>query len=311
MIALNKLNIKTKSYLSLFFVVFVWGCSPIITLELYKYYSPSVRLLFSEFVLLIAYILMSKNHLKEFNIKYIKIGSLTGLFLAFANISQKIGLMYTTPAKYAFLENLTCISVPVLMYILVRKKPSFTTVLSSITCLASVIVLNGFSKGESSSWGIGEILCAVAGILYGFNIAFTSVYAKHMYPTLYLAVQSSVSVIVAMITTILFNEISLASTGLPIESIVFSFKVHHILFVITAALITSALCWTMRTNAMKHVDATAVAVIMPFSAVVTSVISIIMGNDSLNLNIVLGGILGIIAILLSSFNDIFKKSTGQ
>ncbi len=305
------MNKKNISYLGLFFVVFVWGCSPLLTLELYKYYSPTARLVFSEIVLLISYIAISGKHLKEFNWDYIKIGIPTGSFMALANMSQKIGLMYTTPAKYAFLENLTCVSVPVLMYILVKKKPSVSTILSCLTCLASVIVLNGTSSGESSSWGIGEILCALAGLLYGFNIAGTSVYARKLYPPLYLAAQAVVALIIYAAAAVLFDKISLSSSGVPIEPIMFSFKIEHLLYVIVISVVTSALCWVIRTNAMKHIDASAVAIIMPFSAVVTSIASIIMGNDTLNINVVLGGILGMLAIFLSAYTDIFKKKKCQ
>lgn len=303
-------NKKNLSYIGLFFVVFVWGCAPLLTLELYKYYSPTFRVFFSEVILIITYLLMSGKHLKQFNMEYIRVGVPTGFFLALANISQKIGLMYTTPAKYAFLENLSCITVPVLMYILVRKKIKFTTVLSCIICLASVFVLNGMSFSESSSWGIGEILCAAAGLLYGFNIAGTSAFAKKLYAPLYLFVQSCVSAAVSLVFSLALNSITFKTSQgniEPIEKIVFSFKPEHILFAILVTVISSALCWTVRTNCMKHIDASIVAIIMPFSAVVTGILSVLTGSDSLSLKLVLGGVLGVIAIIMSSYDDIFKR----
>lgn len=305
---------KAMSYIGLFFVVFVWGCSPLITLELYKYYSPTFRLFFSELVLFIAYMIICGKDIKRFNFDYIKIGVPTGIFLALANMTQKIGLLYTTPAKYAFLENLSCISVPVLMYILVRKKPTFMTVLSCITCLASVFVLNGISFNDASSWGIGEVLCAAAGLLYGFNIAGTGAYAKNFCTPLYLAVQSGVSTIIYLISSFAFSKILITGdTGIaaPMEKIVFSMNPVHIAAVVLTALIVSAMCWTIRTNAMKHIDASIVAIIMPFSAVITSVISILLGEDILSTKLVVGGILGLFAIFMSSYNDIFRRKLGE
>ena len=121
----NQFDKKTLSYSGLFFVVCIWGTAPLVTQYFYKYYSPSIRLFFCELILFVTCICISGKRLKEFNFEYIKVGIPTGFFLALANISQKIGLIYTTPARYAFLENLSCISVPVLMYFLIRKKREY------------------------------------------------------------------------------------------------------------------------------------------------------------------------------------------
>ncbi|MBR5542998.1 MAG: DMT family transporter [Oscillospiraceae bacterium] len=304
------MNKKLFAYLGLFFVVFVWGLAPLLTLELYKFYSPTIRVLFSEIILIVTYLIISKKHLKGFNLDYIKVGIPTGFFLALANISQKVGLIYTTPAKYAFLENLSCITVPIVMFILVRKKPKFMTIVSCIVCLISIFILSGISLKDTSAWGIGETLCALSGLLYGFNIAGTSVYAKDLYAPLYLVVQSFVSVLMSFMFALVFNYTTITSkTGqaIPIEKIFYSVKPSHFALLIIITVVCSALCWIIRTNAMKHIDASIVVIIMPFSSVVTSVISVIWGNDILNLNLVLGGILGVLAIFLSSYDDIFKR----
>lgn len=301
---------KVLSYLGLLFVVFVWGTCPLVTLHFYKYYSPSIRIFFSEMILFVTYICMSGKHLKEFNREYIKIGIPTGFFLALANVSQKIGLMYTTPARYAFLENLSCITVPILMYFLVKKKSGITTVFACILSLVSVFILNGVSLDGISSWGIGEILCALSGLLYGFNIAGTGAFAKKLYAPMYLAVQAVVGMIVSLIFSLALNFITVTnSMGLqePVEKIVFSFKPEHIIFTIVYIVISNAFCWVIRTNSMKHIDATSVAIIMPFSAVITSVLSVLSGNDVLDFNLVVGGILGVLAVVMSSFDDLKKK----
>lgn len=302
----------TMAYLGLFFVVLMWGTCPLITLELYKYYSPTIRVFFSEIVLFISYIILGRKHFGEFNIDYIKIGIPTGFFLALANISQKIGLMYTTPAKYAFLENLSCISVPILMYILIKKKPGKMTVISCALALISVFVLNGLSFNDASSWGVGEILCAASGLLYGFNIAGTGAYAKKMNAPLYLATQSVVCMIVSLIFALTLNFMTLPNAEgvmAPIEKITFSFNPAIILFLIVYVVISSALCWVIRTNSMKKIDASIVTIIMPFSAVVTGILSVLMGKDMLSINLVLGGLIGVLAIFLSSYDDIFRRKS--
>ncbi len=287
-------NKKLASYLGLFFVVFVWGLAPLVTYEIQKYYSPTFKTAFSELILIIVYLMMSVKHFKEFSFDYIKVGVPTGFFLALANISQKIGLLYTTPAKYAFLENLSCVAVPILMFFLVKKKIKFFTVISSVLCLAGVFVLNGVSF--DGGWGIGELLCALSGILYGVNIAGTGAFAKKFYVPMYLAVQSVVGLISGL-------SISFVLDATGIEKIVFPITPKLIGVLILIAVVSSALCWTIRTNAMKYISPSTVAVIMPFSAVITTVLSILWGLDSLTVGIAVGGIMVVAAIIISSFDD--------
>jgi len=298
---MNKLlsNKKVLSYIGIFVVVFVWGISPLVTYELNRHYSPTFKVAISEIILVLIYLAVSGKKIKALDMSYIKPGLVTGIFLALANISQKIGLLYTTPAKYAFLENLSCIAVPVVLYFLIRKKPTVFTYLSSIICLAGVFILNGTSL--DGSWGIGELLCAAAGIFYGFNIAGTACYAKKLYAPLYLAVQSAVGFVISLIFAIILNFWPSGNGGV-IEKIVFSPDIKLFVFMIFYVVITSAFCWIIRTNSLKYIPASAVSVIMPFSAVVTAIASILAGTDTLSLNIALGGFLAVAAIIISSFD---------
>lgn len=287
-------NKKVLSLIGLLFVVFVWGFSPNLTYELQKYYSPAFRGVIGEFIMIVSYFFISHKHIKEFNINYLKVGIPTGIFYALANLTQKIGLLHTTPGKYAFLENLSCVVVPILLYILIKKKIKLLTVISSLLCLVGVFVLNGVSF--DGGWGLGEVLCAVAGILYSFNIAGTGVFAKKFYVPLYLLVQSSVSIIINIIAAITFHNIGF-------EKIKFTFDPRLIVVLISVTVLSSVFCWIIRTNSMKYVSPTTIAIIMPLSAVVTIAISVIMKTDVLNSNIIAGGIMILTASILSSFDD--------
>ena len=70
------------------------------------------------------------------------------------------------------------------------------------------------------------------------------------------------------------------------------------------------MCWTVRTSAMKYVSPSAVAVIMPFSAVVTGIVAVILGMDTVSRTLIVGAILGLAAALMSSLGDL-KESNGE
>lgn len=292
-------NSKKSAYIGLFFVVFVWGLAPQITLELTKLYSPALRVAMTELILLISYLTLSAKHFKEFNLSYIKVGLITGLFLSLANLTQKIGLPMSTPSKYSFLENLSIISVPLLTYLITKKKPGKFTYIACGLCLLGVFVLNGVSFDDG--WGLGEILCALAGIFYGVNIAITGIYAKGFYVPLYLAVQSTVGLTFASIVTFILNTLT-GPSGEPLEAIHYSHDPMMLLLLIVYIIISNAFCWIIRTNALKHINATAVTIIMPLSAVITAVVSVLCGTDTVNLNLLGGGIMIIGAVILSSMD---------
>ena len=147
----------------------------------------------------------------------------------------------------------------------------------------------------------GDLLCALSGLFFGINIAATGVYGIKMYTPLYLMIQ--------MFTEAIFSFVgSLALDVTGIEKIVFNFDWRLIIANIVIVLLGSTLCWLIRTNAIKYVGPTVVAVMTPFASVVTTVLSIMLGKDKISAGLILGVILGLAAILLSGFADRPKTS---
>ena len=278
---------RLMAYLGILFVIFIWGLYPIFTSSLLTYYSGGMFTFFSALVSAVTLLLICLPKLKLLDRSYFRVAIPTGFFLAAANLSQKIGLQYTTPTQYAFLGNLACVAVPPLLFLLIRKKPSWLTVTASVLCLAGCYVLSGLAfSGDAVSFGKGEILCALAGILYGVNIAATGVYAKKLNALLYVMIQMWMNVFVSGIAAFTLGKITV--NGAPIEPIVFAWDWKYLLEIAVLAVMINALGWIIRTEAMKYVSAPVVAVIMPFSAVVTSVVSICIGKDVFSYHLLFG-----------------------
>ena len=311
----DKKSVKIWAYAGLLFVVFVWGTVPLFTNKLVTKQGPYSASLYNGAVGLIAAVALlaiCAPKLKELHKGYFLLAVPTGFFNAIASLLQKIGLKYTTPTQYAFLENLSCVLVPILLFLFIKKKPSATTVLASLLCLVGSFVLSGMNFSTNSiSFGIGEILCALAGLCYGVNIAATGAFAKKMNAGLYVMIQMWIQAIVSFVIAVCLQYVKI--DGAPIEPMLFSWNIKHVLGLLALALGSSTLCWLIRTNVMKYIDASAVAVIMPFSAVVTGVLSVILGTDNLTLNLVLGASIGFIAAILSGIADVMdaRKKTKE
>ena len=274
---------------------------PIFTSDLLSYYSGGAFTFVSSLLSAVVLLPECLPKLKALNATYFKIAVPTGLFVAAANLLQKIGLQYTTPTQYAFLENLSCVVVPLLLFLYIRKKPHPLTITASLLCLFGCFVLSGLIS-SGGSFGAGEILCALAGILYGVNIATTGVYAGRLNAVLYVTIQMWVNVAVSGIAMLLLNAIKV--NGAPIEPIVFSWNPKHLLLLSILVLSVSTFGWIVRTEVLKHVNAAVVAVVMPFSSVVTGVVAVCAGKDSFSFHLLCGGCLIVLSSILSTVADV-------
>lgn len=293
---------KFWAYSGLVFVIFVWGTGSLTSKYFLDYYSPSFNVAWTSAISLVALAIILRKKFKNITRDYFKVAVPLGIFYTAAVVSQKIGLQYTTPTVCAFFENLSCIVVPFLMWWFVKKRPAILQIVGSIVCLLSVFVLSGLgAQDKGLSIGIGEILCALAGILYGVNIAGTGAFTKKFDSALYIMILIAVKGVLSLIIAVAFNFITV--DGAPIEKIRFSWDPVLLSSQIAIVLVSYTLCWIIRTNSMKYVDATVIAVMMPFSAVIAGVLSVIVGMDELTTNLVVGAVLGLAAMLICAFGD--------
>ena len=306
----KKLNKTYLAYAMIFLVIFIWGSSPPLNTYLNENYSAALRTAVVGVISALTLLFICWGRLKKLNASYFILAIPTGICVALASVLQKIGLYYTTPTTYAFLENLSCVVVPVILLFVIKKKPSFLTIFSSILCLVGCFVLSGINLSSGDlSFGIGEILCALAGVLYGVNIAFTGAKIHRFDTLLYLMVQMATQAIAGILFAYLFSVINI--NGAPIEAFRWSWDFTGLILIVVIALVSNVLCWFLRTYAMNFVNPTAVSVIMPFSAVITGIVSVIFGMDTISLEFILGGIISLGAVILSSIADIKyeKKET--
>lgn len=297
-------NKKTLSYLGLAFVVLVWGTGPLTSKFFLDYYSPTFGVAWGSLLSSLALLILCRKKLKTLTREYFRVALPLGFFYTSANLCQKIGLKFTTPTVYSFLENLSCIVVPFLVWWFLKKRPGVLEILGSVVCLCSAFVLSGLGSAGGFSLGLGEGLCALAGILYGVNIAGTGAFTKKLDGALYIMILLGFESVASLLLSLVFH-------GVGLEPIAFSFDPLLFFSRAMVVLISTTLCWVIRTNSMKHVDATVVAVMMPFSSVIAGVLSVLCGMDALTTNLVLGAVLGFGAMMICAAGDIRegKKTT--
>ncbi len=292
-----------KYYLYLATDILLWGIVPLLTVYFYSFYSAAVFTALSALISAVSFTAIAWKKLRLLNRRYFLVAISTGVCYSLATILQMIGLQYTTPSMFAFLENTDCIVVPVLLFVLFRKKPHPLMLFAGIICLAGCFILSGMRPGASI--GIGEILCALAGLLFSGNIVGTGTYAKDMHVSLYLMIQKWVHLILSVLVMLLLHFLRV--DGQALEPMQLLWVPLPMLNLAVYVLISNTICWLLRTEAIQHIDMTLVSAAMPLSAVITMVLSVLVGTDTLSYSLVIGALLIFTAIILSGIGDALRQ----
>lgn len=289
---------RALSLLGLILVVLLWGIAPVISKYVFdnNYCSPAllvgIRGLLSIIVMLV-FILITKGFKDVKKSYWICIPA--GLVLGAAYLFQFIGLETTTPAKNTFLETFSCIAVPVCMFIFIKEKPSWMTILSAGICLLGAFILCGNGWDFSAMFTkptLGDILSAIGGIFFGIDIAITKVFAKDKNPFVFVFFQLIILTIMSFAYAFPFEK-----------GLTFSWNYINILIVIFLGVFCTAVCWVLRTVCIKRVSAVTCAVIMPMAAVLATIFSIVFRIEGFSWNVIAGGLIITGAIIISGIYD--------
>ena len=295
-------QVRVLSLLGMILVVVLWGLAPLVGKYLFNESAYSPALLIACRGLLAAvvlglFLLFTGRFKKVTKAYWICVPA--GLIMGSAYLFQFIGLESTTLAKNTFLESFSIIAAPLTMVILTRKRPGWYNFVAAAICFFGCFVLCG--KGWDFSLffvapTLGDIFSAIGGVLFGVNIAFTKVFAKDKDPYLYVFFQ------LAIMTVISFGY------ALPFErGLTFSWTPLHVLSLVFLGLVCTAGCWLLRTVCLKHVSAVTCAVLNPMSAVLATSLSILLAMEEFSWNVVIGGLIIVASILLSSLMEVCEE----
>ena len=299
---------KVIAFLVLIGVVVMWGLAPVASKAIFNAedpaYSPGLLVAIRGLLAIVVLGAFINKGFKKINKSYLLTAIPAGIILAMAYIFQFTGLKYTDPSKNAFLENISCVTIPIFMFIFVREKPTWYNIVAALICVVGSIFLigNGFAILHffDNVTFLGDGLSAIGGLFFGLDIAFTKVYCKDKDPLLYVFLQLCVLTIVCFAYSFIFE-------GAIFHTIAFSVDWLSILEVLFLGIVCTALCWVARAWAMKYVDALTVSLLVPLSAVVATTLSIAFKMEEFNLNLLVGGLIILLSIAVSAIFDYRKE----
>lgn len=278
------------SYAALFAVTIIWGWGFVFSqFALDAGHSPSA-VMFGRFTL--ATLMMGLCYGKQIRANYKpgqwKGAALTGLFLFAGFYLQIIGLQHSTPANNAFVTSSYVVMVPLLWWVVNKKRPHVSIFVASGLCMAGLAILTITpSAGFATSLGDGLVL--LSALFFSSQIVATGLYARSIHHSVLLFIQLLVSTILSAAAFLLTDRSFTGFTSLK--------GAGSILYL---GILSTFVCYLLQTLAQKHVHAGRVALLLSCETVFGALFSVLVGIDRFSLRMLFGGALMFAAVLLPS-----------
>ena len=284
---------KTLGIIGLIIVTIIWGggfvASDIALNEFSPFEIMSLRFLIAS-ILMGAFALKNLKSISKDEFIY---GSILGLALFAGFALQTIGLKYTTPSNNAFLTATNVVMVPLISYIIGKKKLKKADIIGSFTALIGVGVL---SLQNNFSIGIGDLFTLFCALGFAFQIYLTGIFGKKIRPSILNFLQMFTAFYLSLIGLFFSPKLNLSLSKQGISAIIY------------LGVVSTALCYFLQTAAQKHVDETKSAIILSMEAVFGTFFSIIILGERLSLKMIIGGLMILSAVLISELQFSGKNS---
>ena len=290
-------NIKSRKQLIgniiLIFVAFIWGTAFAVQRIGMEHIEPitftAARMSLAAVVVGAVSMLQKKKSFSDENekIEYRKNtllgGLLCGAFLVSASIFQQVGIVYTTAGKAGFITALYILLVPILSFLIFKKK---NTLLVWAGVIIGVIGMYLLCMKESLRLSYGDALICVCAILFSGHILCCDHYAKRGNPIRISSIQFTVTAVVSWIIAFIVETPSMdkiISAAVPI---------------LYCGLISAGLGYTLQMIAQRLTEPTIASMLMSLESVFAVLGGAVLLNERMSLREIAGCIIMFIAIIL-------------
>lgn len=217
----------------------------------------------------------------------------TTLFLVFA--LSIAALNYTTSTNVGFYSALAVLFTPFLSYFVNKQPIKKKVILSVVIAIAGIYLLSGSNPLGESILNKGDIMCIISSFMFAITLIITCNIVKNEDSDIITTLQLAIVAILGIISALIFEA---PPAGISFES-VFS-------IVFTAVLGTS-FAMLMQNRAQREVSPAHVAIIFTMEPVFGAILSFLLLGEIIGLRGVIGGMLIVVAILISELEK--KENT--
>jgi drug/metabolite transporter (DMT)-like permease len=212
-------------------------------------------------------------------------GALAGGALVLGYILQTVGLQYTGSATSAFITYLLVVFVPLLAFVLLRRRPHPITLLGIVEAVVGLVLLTDpGGAGEAAGFGRGELLTLGCAVAFAAHVVILGETAHRHDPIRLAAVQVTVV------------GLACAIPGGWLGG--YRFPAGAVAAAVTTAVVATALAFGLQVFGQRTVPPARAALLLLIEPVFAGVVAAFRG-DSLDATQVAGAALILTAVFLS------------
>lgn len=292
---------KSKSFVAsigLLLTAAIWGFAFVVVKDSLDYigaiYMIAIRYTIAAVVMGLIFI----KKWKLINKRYILRGLLTGAFLFTAYATQTIGCDYTTAGKNAFLTTIYVILIPLISWLLYKKRPGWYVFVAAIMSVTGIGLL-ALGTGDTAGLNLGDCLTLVCGLFYALHIIWTAKYNEQGDDPLFMTLLQFVACAIFGWIIAPFYDGAFPVAGIQNTRVVVS--------MLYLGLFSTMLCFSLQNIGLKYVQSSLASLFLSFESVFGVLFSSLFLHEKLTLRMGIGCVLIFLAVVLAETKFQFKK----
>jgi drug/metabolite transporter (DMT)-like permease len=278
---------------ALLLVGFVWGAAFVVMKDAIQE-QPYMDFLATRFTVAAAAMFLLRpvvaSKLAPGDLKY---GAVAGVVLAFAYITQTIGLELTTASISGFLTGLYVVLTPLLAWLVLKQKISLKIAIGAVLAAIGLGVLSG--AATTVEFQIGQIWLIICAVLYAVHILVLGKFGQGRDSYRFAMLQIGFVAIVTWVFA-LADGYQAPPNGSVWFAIVFT------------ALLSTVFAFWVQTWAQTIIEPSRVALLITSEVIFTALLAVGVGQEPLTLTMVVGGSIMVVAMLLVEWPTSKSKS---
>lgn len=270
------------SVIALTVVALWWGTCYAITKDALNNIKPftlmTLRFGLSTILLSILFI----KRIRKIRKKDLYQGSMIGIFMFLSFFTLIIGISYTTASKQSFIVGAYVLIVPFLAWIINKKKLDSYAIVGAILATLGIALL---TLNESLYMNKGDFISILCALSFACHMIVIERFSKESDPIVSTIIQFA-------ITSILFSIL----TG-TFESFKFYLTLKIIKSIMYLVVFTTVIPFIIQNIAQKHISSTSTAIILTLQSVFGGIFAIILLNEPMTLQMIIGCIIVFIGIV--------------
>ena len=286
------LNNPMGGRLALLTAAVIWGSSFIVMKDTVDH-IPVFQLLAIRFTLAgLLLALLFRKRLMTSGKQLLSHGAVCGVLLLSAYATQTFGLMTTTPGTNAFLTAVYCVMVPFMAWGFHRKRPTSYNWVAAVLCIAGIGLI---SLSGDLSIGLGEGLTLLSGVFYALHIMALSHFGERDDPVALTIVQFAVVALLSWAATLLTER----GAAFPAPA-VWPQLLYLTVFATAATLVLQSVGQSLTPPSQS-------AILLSLESVFGVAFSVMLGKESLTLQLGCGFALIFVSVIISETQLAFLR----